>query len=173
METSQVRRYGILIALVVLVNAGMVCAQSNDTPTADGPVRENMFAFIKDTSTGCNTFTRHEYGYRERGEEEPDAASYAVWGKQTMRVSVTPPSQFSVGPDRTASSMSEGINDQRPSTNGLMVAEVMQCRQCRGKCAALNLQCRSQCLSDSACLVLCQEQSSQCETTCKQIFQCE
>lgn len=173
MEKSQVGRYGFLIALVVLVNAGMVWAQSNDTPSADGPLREDMFVFIKGTSTGCITFTRHEHWYRERAEEEPEATSYTVWEKQTIRVSVTPPSQFSVGPDRTASSMREGINDQRPSTNGLMVAEVMQCRQCRGKCTAVNLQCRSQCASDSACLVQCQERSRQCDATCKQIFQCE
>jgi len=67
----------------------------------------------------------------------------------------------------------ENVNDQRPSTNGVMVAEDMRCRQCRGKCAADNLRCRSQCLGDSACLAQCDERSSECEALCKQLFKCE
>ena len=131
MEKSHIGRYGFLIALVVMMNAGMVWAQSNDTATADGPLREAMIAYIKDTSAGCSTFMRPEYRY------------------------------------------SEDVNEQRPSINGVMVAEDMRCRQCRGKCAAERLRCRSQCASDSACSVHCDERSSECEATCKQIFQCE
>lgn len=125
MGKSHVGRY---LALVVIVNAGMVWAQSNATLTSDGPLPEGIIAFFKETSTGCSTFARHEYRY------------------------------------------SENINEQRPSINGVMVAEDMRCRQCRGKCAAEGLRCRSQCAGDSACLVHCEERSSNCEVMCKQIF---
>lgn len=63
--------------------------------------------------------------------------------------------------------------DQWPSINGVMVAENMRCRQCRGKCKAEDLRCRSQCVSESPCLVDCDERWSKCETMCKQVFQCE
>jgi hypothetical protein len=65
------------------------------------------------------------------------------------------------------------INEQRPSTNGVMVAEDMRCRQCRGKCKAEDLRCRSQCAGESGCLAHCEERSSQCEAMCRQIFRCE
>jgi hypothetical protein len=65
------------------------------------------------------------------------------------------------------------INEHRPSANGVMVAEDMRCRQCRGKCKAEELRCRSQCVGESGCLAQCEERSSQCEAMCKQIFQCE
>ncbi|MFO0698262.1 MAG: hypothetical protein U0236_03455 [Nitrospira sp.] len=65
------------------------------------------------------------------------------------------------------------VKDQRPSTNGVMVAEDMRCRQCRGKCKAEDPKCRSQCAGESACLAHCEELSSTCEAMCKQIFQCE
>jgi hypothetical protein len=65
------------------------------------------------------------------------------------------------------------INAQRPPTKRILVAEDMRCQQCRGKCTAENLRCRSQCSGDSACLAQCEERSSKCETMCKQIFQCE
>jgi len=67
----------------------------------------------------------------------------------------------------------ENVNEQRPSTNGLMVAEDMRCRGCRGKCKAENLKCRSQCAGEDACLAHCEEQLSKCETMCQQLFQCE
>lgn len=67
----------------------------------------------------------------------------------------------------------EDVNKQRPSTNGVLVAEDMRCRQCRGKCKADNLRCRSQCAGDSACLTQCDERSSDCEALCKQVFKCE
>lgn len=67
----------------------------------------------------------------------------------------------------------ENVNEQRPSTNGLMVAEDMRCRGCRGKCKADNLRCRSQCVGDDTCLAQCEERSSKCETLCKQLFQCQ
>jgi hypothetical protein len=86
MGKSHVGRY---LALVVIVNAGIVWAQSNATLTSDGPLPEGIIAFFKETSTGCSTFARHEYRY------------------------------------------SENINEQRPSINGVMVAEDMRCRQCR------------------------------------------
>ena len=66
----------------------------------------------------------------------------------------------------------ENVKDQRLSTNGVMVAEDMRCRQCRGKCTADNLRCRSQCLGDSTCLAQCDERKSTCEVTCKQLFSC-
>jgi hypothetical protein len=131
MEKSYIGRCGFLIALVVMMNAAMVWGQSNDAATADGPLREEMIADIKDLSAGCSTFVRPEYRYRN------------------------------------------DINKQRPPTNGILVAEDMRCRQCRGKCTAENLRCRSQCSGDSACLAQCEERSSRCETICKQIFQCE
>jgi hypothetical protein len=65
------------------------------------------------------------------------------------------------------------INALRPSANGVMVAEDMRCRQCRGKCSTENLRCRSQCSGDGVCLAQCEERLSTCETMCKQIFQCE
>lgn len=65
------------------------------------------------------------------------------------------------------------VNGPRPSTNRVMVAEDMRCRQCRGKCKAENLRCRSQCVSESPCLADCDERWSKCETSCKQVFQCE
>jgi hypothetical protein len=55
----------------------------------------------------------------------------------------------------------------------VMVAQDMRCRQCRGKCKAEDLRCRSQCLGEGPCLAHCEERSSKCETMCKQIFQCE
>ena len=64
------------------------------------------------------------------------------------------------------------VTEQRPSPNRMMVTEDMRCRQCHGKCTADSLRCRSQCLSDSACLVHCEERSSKCNEMCKQIFQC-
>jgi hypothetical protein len=69
MEKSHIGRYGFLIALVVMMNAGMV-AQSNDTATADGPLREDMIAYIKDTSAECSTFMRPEYRYSEDVNEQ-------------------------------------------------------------------------------------------------------
>jgi hypothetical protein len=67
----------------------------------------------------------------------------------------------------------EDVNEQRPSINGVVVAEDMRCRQCRGKCKAEDLRCRSQCAGEGACLAHCEERSSKCETMCTQIFQCE
>ena len=126
MEKPHIGRYGFLIVLVVLVNAGMAWAL-----TADGPPHEAIMASVSDPSAGCSTFMGPEDRYREN------------------------------------------VIDQRPSTNGVMVAEDMRCRQCRGKCAADNLRCRSQCLGDSTCLARCDEMKSTCEVTCKQLFPCE
>ena len=128
---SQVGRYQILIALVVIVNTGMAWAQSNDRMTADGPLADSLTAFTKETSIGCSTFARYEY------------------------------------------ELTEELSEQRPSINGVMVADDMRCRQCRGKCTADNLRCRNQCLGDSACLAQCDEMKSTCETTCKQLLSCE
>jgi hypothetical protein len=64
------------------------------------------------------------------------------------------------------------FTEQQPSTNGLMVAEDMHCRQCHGKCTADTLRCRSQCLNDTACLAHCEERSNRCTAMCKQVFQC-
>lgn len=131
MVTSRVGCYQFLLALVVIVNAGMVWDQSNTTLTTDGPVPDGMIACITDTSRWCSIFARPEYRY------------------------------------------SENVNEPHLTINGVMVAEDMRCRQCRGKCSADNLRCRSQCAGDSACLVHCEERSSKCEEMCKQIFQCE
>lgn len=65
------------------------------------------------------------------------------------------------------------VNEPRLSINGVMVADVMRCPQCRGKCKAEDLRCRSQCAGEGACLANCEERLSKCETMCKQIFQCE
>ena len=62
---------------------------------------------------------------------------------------------------------------QRGQVDGVMVAEDMRCRQCHGKCSADSLRCRSQCVSDSPCLVHCEERTRNCESMCKQIFQCQ
>ncbi len=67
----------------------------------------------------------------------------------------------------------EDLNEQRAPINRMMVAEDIRCRQCRGKCKAESLRCRSQCAGEGACLAHCDEQSSKCEAMCKQIFQCE
>ena len=64
-------------------------------------------------------------------------------------------------------------NDPRGQVDGVMVAEDMKCRQCHGKCSADSLRCRSQCASDSPCLVHCEERTRNCESMCKQIFQCQ
>lgn len=61
----------------------------------------------------------------------------------------------------------------RGQVDGVMVAEDMRCRQCQGKCSADSLRCRSQCASDSPCLVHCEERTRNCESMCKQIFQCQ
>ena len=140
MGKSQVGSCGFLIALAVMVNAGIVLAQSNGIPTADRPFPEEMISFINETSTACDTFTKAEHRYRARDED--------------------------------AQETQKGITEQRSSINGVMVTEDMRCRQCRGKCAAESLRCRSQCADDSACLVHCEERSSKCEEICKQIFQC-
>lgn len=65
------------------------------------------------------------------------------------------------------------VNEPWPSTNGVLVAEGMRCQQCRGKCKAEDLRCRSQCAGESGCLAHCDERSSKCETICKQVFQCQ
>ena len=44
-------------------------------------------------------------------------------------------------------------NQPRGQVDGVMVAQDMRCRQCHGKCSADSLRCRSQCASDSPCLV--------------------
>lgn len=49
---------------------------------------------------------------------------------------------------------------EKPAIDGIMVAEDMRCRQCHGKCEADSLRCRSQCLSERACLVHCGERAS-------------
>lgn len=67
----------------------------------------------------------------------------------------------------------DDINERRPSANGVMAAEDMRCRQCRGKCMAENVRCRSQCSGDNNCLAQCEERSNTCEVMCRQIFQCE
>lgn len=121
MEKPHIGRYGFLIALVVLVNVGMVWAQAN----------EEKVASINETPAECSTVTSLEYRH------------------------------------------TKDVNEQRPATDGVMVAEDMRCRQCRGKCTADNLRCRSQCLGDSACLAQCTEMKSTCEVTCKQLFSCE
>ena len=64
-------------------------------------------------------------------------------------------------------------NEPRGQVDGVMVAEDMRCRQCHGKCSADSLRCRSQCASDSPCLVHCEERTRNCESMCKQIFQCQ
>ena len=117
MKGSHIGRYGVLVVLVVMMNAGMVWAQANERKLS--------------TSQECGTVMRAE--------------------------------------DRFA----EDVNEQRLVTDGVMVAEDIRCRQCRGKCTADNLRCRSQCLGDSACLPQCEERKSTCETTCKQLFSCE
>jgi hypothetical protein len=67
----------------------------------------------------------------------------------------------------------DDVNEQRPSISGAMVAEVLRCPQCRGKCKAEELRCRSQCAGEGTCLANCEGRSSKCEAMCKQIFQCE
>jgi len=62
---------------------------------------------------------------------------------------------------------------EKPVIDGMMVAEDVRCRQCHGKCETDGLRCRSQCLSDNACLVHCEERSSKCTAMCKQLFQCQ
>ena len=118
MEQSPVERYGLMIVLLVMVNVGMVWAQANDTPAADGSWHEEMVAFITDTATECRALPRHEYRDEywngARGEEEPEAITYTVREQ-------------------------EGITEPRPPADGVMVAEDMRCRQCRGKCAADSL----------------------------------
>jgi hypothetical protein len=64
-------------------------------------------------------------------------------------------------------------DEPRRQVDGVIVAEDMRCRQCHGKCSADSLRCRSQCASDSPCLVHCEERTRNCESMCKQIFQCQ
>lgn len=94
-----------------------------------------------------------------------------VWAQENaeIMVSLKGPSPVMSAVERCVERMSA----QRLSSDGVMVAEDMRCRQCRGKCAADNLRCRSQCLGNDACLTQCDEQKSVCEATCKQIFSCE
>ncbi len=63
--------------------------------------------------------------------------------------------------------------DQQQTAFEVVVAEDMRCRQCRGKCKAEELRCRSQCVGEGACLAHCEERLNQCEAMCKQLFQCE
>lgn len=131
MKESRIGSLIVLIALVIMMNTAMVWGQSKDITIADGPLREEVIAGIKEMSSGCSPFARPEY---------------RDWN---------------------------AVNEQRPSANGVMVAEDMRCRQCRGKCAAESLRCRSQCVGDPACLDRCQERTDKCEAMCKQVFQCE
>ncbi|CAI4029713.1 hypothetical protein DNFV4_00131 [Nitrospira tepida] len=129
MKKLPVARSGFVLVLVVLVNAGMVWAQSHDASDDDPSRHEAMVTFIQDRAAECRPFPSHEYrdGDRSetRGEEERSATSDAVRGQ-------------------------EGITEPRPSINdGVKVAEDMRCRQCRRKCAADSLRCRSQCAGDA------------------------
>ena len=145
MKRSQAEHSGLILVLVIMVNAGMVWAQPHDVLAADGSWHEEMVAFIKETATECRPLPCH--GYRDeyrngtRGEEEPAATSDALREQ-------------------------ERITEPRPSADGLTVAEDMRCRQCHGKCAADSLRCRSQCAGDSACLAHCQERTEKCEALC-------
>lgn len=144
---------GLVILLTVIVNAGMVLTPSHDTPAADASWHEAMVAFIQDMAAECRP--RPSRAYRDedrneaRGEPVPEAPGDALREEQ------------------------DGVTEPRLSADGVMVAEDMRCRQCRGKCAADNLRCRSQCAGDSTCLDHCQGRTDQCEALCKQIFQCE
>lgn len=131
MEKLYIGRYGVLIALVVVMNAAVVWGQPNDAATSEASLHAEMTAALKDMPTGRSRLVRSEYRYQE------------------------------------------DINGQRLSINGVMVAEDMRCRQCRGKCKTEDLRCRSQCMGEGACLTHCEERLSKCETMCKQIFQCE
>lgn len=95
----------------------------------------------------------------------------AAWAQQNAEiiVSLEGPSQVI----RSVEQCVEGMSAQRLSHDGVMVAEDMRCRQCRGTCAADNLRCRSRCLGDDACLTQCDEHKSTCEASCKQLFSCE
>ena len=153
MKKLPVARSGLVLVLVVLLNAGMVWAQSHDASDDDPSRHEAMVAFIQDRAAKCRPF--QSPGYRDedrnetRGVEEWSATSDIVREQ-------------------------EGITEPRPSVNdGVMVAEDMRCRQCRGKCAADSLRCRSQCAGNSACLAHCEERTEKCEALCKQLFQCE
>jgi hypothetical protein len=117
MKQFSVRRFGCLLALMIVSHAGVVWAQEN---------------------------------------------------AETM-VSLKGPSPVMTAVEQCP----EGMSAQRLSNDGVLVAEDIRCRQCRGKCAADNLRCRSQCLGNDACLTQCDEQKSTCEASCKQLFSCE
>lgn len=132
MEKSQIRRYGAVIVLVVVMNSVMAWGQSNDATADDTSLPVEMIAALKNMSAGCSMFVSSEHQYYK-----------------------------------------EDVDEQRLSANGVMVAEDMRCLQCRGKCKAEDLKCRSQCAGEGVCLVQCEERSNKCEAICKQIFQCE
>ena len=140
MNTSQARLYGVFLALLVMLNAGTIWAQTNDTSPSENFVASDMIASRSQTSAWCGTFAK---------PWDHDSQPEVKYGK--VRIDVT----------------------EKPDINGMMVAEDMRCRQCHGKCEADSLRCRSQCLSDSACLVHCEERSSKCTAMCKELFQCQ
>ncbi|MGB4069944.1 MAG: hypothetical protein WBK08_18105 [Nitrospira sp.] len=55
-----------------------------------------------------------------------------------------------------------------------VVAAVVKCSECMGKCSTAYYNCKSQCApNDRACLIQCQELSGQCQQNCKDVLQCE
>lgn len=67
----------------------------------------------------------------------------------------------------------DDINEHRPPASGVVAAEDMRCRQCRGKCMAESLRCGNQCAGDPDCFERCQERTANCEVMCKRIFRCD
>ena len=58
MEQRHIGRYGALIALVVVMSAGVVWGQSNDEATAGAALHTKMISATKDMSAECTSCPR-------------------------------------------------------------------------------------------------------------------
>jgi hypothetical protein len=73
--------------------------------------------------------------------------------------------------ESTTASTVHGLAADAPP---FVVAAVVKCSECMGKCSTAYYNCKSQCApNDRACLMQCQELSSQCQQNCKDVLQCE
>lgn len=66
------------------------------------------------------------------------------------------------------------ISQELTDGSEFMVAAIVKCSECMGKCETAYHRCRGECApNDRGCLIQCQELSSQCQQNCKQVNQCE
>jgi hypothetical protein len=78
MDKPQIKRYGLVLVLVFMVNVGMVWAQSNVPPAADGSWHDALVAFIQNTVAECRPLLSHGIEMRRGVTTEPAATNDAL-----------------------------------------------------------------------------------------------